>query len=306
MRWLVVGLSALLLASCGSTPRSSAPGAARLPAPRMILVGGHAADVAFGDGMALYAVTPDTLMRVRASRQHPLRRAPRNVSFLALSPNAETLIEERRSPSRIFLRAIRWRTGTMIWEIPFDENPYESSHVAWAADGRRFAVETGGRTNVWVIDRATGRVLRQAHSSGYLGRQPFSPDDQTLALNTNPAQLLDLRTGTGHHLGPSEGLDRAAWSPDGSTIAASISSGMLFVDVRTGRWRRLSIAALIPAWSPDGHMIAVFRIVSRGYDVAVLDAANGRTLSHHHFTNGFESSALAWSPDSRQLAFTST
>ena len=272
----------------------------------MVFVGGDAADVAFGDATALYAVTPDTLMRVRAGRGHPLRRARRGVSFLALSPDSETLVEERRSANATLLRAIRWRSGSVVWEIPFEENPYETSRVAWAPDGRRFAIETGGPMNVWIIDRATGRVLRRARTTGYLGRQPFSPDDETLALNTGPAQLLDLRTGTRRRIGPPEGLDRAAWSPDGSTIAASVGRSMLLVDVQTGRRRRLPIAALISAWSPDGRMIAVFRILSRGYDVAVLETANGRMLTHRRFTNGFESSALTWSPDGRQLAFTTT
>jgi Tol biopolymer transport system component len=77
--------------------------------------------------------------------------------------------------------------------------------------------------------------------------------------------------------------------------------------VRTGRQRTLPIPdALIPAWSPDGRMLGVFRILSHGYDVAVLDTANGRVLTRRHWTNGFESSALAWSQDSRQLAFTAT
>jgi hypothetical protein len=53
-------------------------------------------------------------------------------------------------------------------------------------------------------------------------------------------------------------------------------------------------------------MLGVFRILSHGYDVAVLDTANGRVLTRRHWTNGFESSALAWSQDSRQLAFTAT
>jgi hypothetical protein len=168
----------------------------------MILVGGDAADVAFGDAMALYAVTPDTLLRVRAGHARPLRRARRDVTFLAVSPDAETLVEQRRSAHGTLLRAVRWRSGTVAWEIPFEENPYETSRVSWAADGRRLAIETGGRTDVWIIDRATGRVLRRARATGYLGRQPFSPDDRTLALNTDPAQLLNVRTGTRRRVGP--------------------------------------------------------------------------------------------------------
>lgn len=174
----------------------------------MILVAADAADVAFADATALYAVTPETLLRVRTGHADPVQRAGRNATFLALSPDTRTLIEER---------------------------------------------QTFGR----------------APTAGYLGRQPFSPDDRTLALNTAPAQLLDLRKGARRRVGTPRWLDRAAWSP-------------------------------------DGRMLAVFRILRRGYDVAVVDRADGRVLTRRRWTNGFERSALAWSRDGRRLAFTAT
>jgi hypothetical protein len=134
----------------------------------MILVGGDTPDIAFGEATALYALTPDTLRRVNAGRKRPRQPVRRRVSFLSLSPDAETLLGMRYGASGTRLRAIGRRTGSVLWDIGFQENPDETQ-VAWAADGQRFAIEAGGRMNVWLIDQATGRVLRRASNHGVPG-----------------------------------------------------------------------------------------------------------------------------------------
>ncbi len=100
-------------------------------------------------------------------------------------------------------------------------------------------------------------------------------------------------------------VDEFTWSPDGRRIAYRGDDLTLSVATTSGVVTRLTADARAPAWSPDGHQIAfvtsVAHVNDQGEDeyVAVVRPdGSGRARLQLAFTAG-----VAWSPDSRRLAF---
>src|SRR5574341_2342365 len=112
-------------------------------------------------------------------------------------------------------------------------------------------------------------------------------------------------------------------SPDGSSVAYSVVH-----NGREGRpYRQVWISSLgggkhiqvggeadrgdQPVWSPDGHLIAFTgKIAGKdGLHVVKPDGSALRFLAEMKGTNSpltYEGSSIAWSPDSKQIAFVST
>ena len=112
-----------------------------------------------------------------------------------------------------------------------------------------------------------------------------------------------------------------AFSPDGSRVAYTVTTydgpgrarRQLFVmTLADGRSVRLGDdhTASSPQWSPDGRLVA-FKGTAEGRSGLVVSATDGtglRFLAEMVATNSpltFEGRAIAWSPDSRRLAFVS-
>ncbi len=124
---------------------------------------------------------------------------------------------------------------------------------------------------------------------------------------------------------------KAAWSPDGETIAVLqldfITGGgsLMLVDADGGNAREVAVATLhfgrfageyvptlrpyssgrfIPLWSPDGSQIAIPFLTDEGHGVFLYDVGTGelrpvsvsRRGSHLHLPR-------VWSEDGKRLAF---
>lgn len=101
-------------------------------------------------------------------------------------------------------------------------------------------------------------------------------------------------------------------SPDGTKLAVQAirrnDSDIIVVDLATGRRTAVADSATretLPVWSPDSKRLAYLTgILNQGRCIAVVNAdGTGRKL----FTNDLEHcSSVSWSPDGKELAFTST
>ena len=93
-----------------------------------------------------------------------------------------------------------------------------------------------------------------------------------------------------------------SWSPDGTRIAVEdiVAAGVSVVDVKTGRRTPVAVDGVSPAWSPDGGTIAFVDIDDRTAWGAAPDGADRHRLLP---ASAGKIMALAWSPDGKQLAF---
>jgi WD40 repeat protein len=162
---------------------------------------------------------------------------------------------------------VRVLTGHTLWV----------SSVAWSPDGKLIASGSGDTTlRVW--EAASGKtVTNQKLERGGVERVAWSPDGKYLATGHNEpsdqVRIWDTASWKPIHLMNPKGAVRTLeWSPDGKMVAA----GLGFVDP-----------------NPKSK-----NIVS---GITVYDSATGRTLAT--LTIPDDVMSLAWSPDSKQLAF---
>lgn len=146
--------------------------------------------------------------------------------------------------------------------------------VAWSGDGKDllfpFNLDVYAAPADGGSARLVARLARPGVDSAY-GPQS-SADGKWIAVvastESGASALYAVRSnGTGLHL-VARGGDAPAWSPTGERLAFADGRGIVVVDFRTGRRRRLADTGLDdpadvgPAWSPDGE-----RILYRGVDL---------------------------------------
>src|SRR5213079_1617625 len=172
-----------------------------------------------------------------------------------------------------------------------------ASAPAWSPDGRwlAFASNRSGKRDLWRVALDGSPAERLTDVTGELGEFRWSPDGRRIAfVLMDPAvpardarvigeaqrfarlYLVDVAgdaTGRGTaarlltpqdvHVGGHVGAGMSGpafdWAPDGAAIAFSHSPSLV-VDVATGRTRSLVATPAAeggPAWSPDGHWVAV-------------------------------------------------
>ena len=139
----------------------------------------------------------------------------------------------------------------------------EMRGVCLSPDGRRVSGATPAGASVVVWDTATGKPLRNL-----LARNPGA----------------------------------AAFSPDGARLAVNEAEDVVVWDLETGGelWRKaLPRGGASVAWSPDGRTVAALR---ENMVPMLLDAATGHVLARLEHPDARPCSALAFSPDSSQLA----
>jgi TolB protein len=187
-----------------------------------------------------------------------------------------------------------------------------------AVPARRLAFWENGV--LWLFTPASGSVERLAESA--LGSAfAWSPDGTHIAFSNgdmtssaiNVVRVADhqvttlIRWTDGHRPG------NLTWSPDGRRIAFDLSftdglnesSAIMVMQANGSQVRQLSAVGydMAPAWSPDGQHVAFMSAhIPYGKGTLYLVQPDGRNSTQ--ITDGLDMySHLAWSPDSRRIAF---
>ena len=323
-----------LVATGGSDDRSVRVWDARTGAQRLVLTG-HGATLgalAFLDGgKALASVDWDDVLRVwdleTGKETRRIEKAVRGLSAL-FSPDGKTVLTVDGADAVTLVEAV---TGNVLKRLPIKESAPTFAVAAdaslWVIGGRTCEPASGTcRASLWRWDAPSGEPQKLPLGDDVLIRAlALSPDKQRLAVSTGAGpmgrcddscavQLLELPGGRARWKVPqSEDVKELAFTPDGKTLLAGGSDGLLRdFDPESGRVRATLGGEVAPvsavALSPDGRWLAI------GTGDA---AAAGRPAQTQHvvlwdLTTGREArrlallgqavSALSFSADSRLLA----
>ena len=148
---------------------------------------------------------------------------------------------------------------------------------------------------------ALGRTIAVTREGGIELHPSLSPDGTLIAYASGPGDKMHIFVrqvagGRAIDLTPSMAGANPRWSPDGSRILFSSTTGAYVVPALGGTSRRIAADAVSGDWSPDGKEIVYAS--DRGLSVQPVDGGAPRTL-----TTTREAHSPAWSPDHRMIAF---
>jgi Tol biopolymer transport system component len=225
-----------------------------------------------------------------------------------------------------------WSTPTAGQGAPRAVTSFKDGRVLWPSisrDGKTVAFERG--FGVWTADTATGEAhevpiaLRGAPAAAAIEHRTFSDQIQELALSPDGKKIAFTVHGEIFSASAKDGGDAArvttnvgddaelTWAPDSRRLAfVSDRDGtnhLFLYDFGTGRETQLTSGRgrdNQPRFSPDGKWIA-FERDSR--ELRVIDPASKeeRAIATGVFDTPpfFDARDIAWSPDSRFIAYVS-
>jgi WD40 repeat protein len=260
------------------------------------------------DSQLLAVAAPGQVYLYQTSDFQLLNTFPTQANSLDFSPDGQVLaigidaitkgyLQLRQVPNGDILQVLE--SGTGIWAVRF-------------APQGDFIASGGYTTKVWSLDG----TLTTEQGPYINGRETssisFSPDGSLLAegvrteihisrllengrlTHVRQINLTNVHSGT---------VENVAISPDGSMLAAVLSTGTYAWNLETG-YRVFSaesestsnFASL--AWSADSRHLAA---ASTGFGVQVWDVRNLTAIASLHSYSGTYTS-LSWSPDGQELA----
>jgi Tol biopolymer transport system component len=243
-------------------------------------------------------------------------KIPVGCRFSSISPNFDWILYSCKNK----LWLAKARDAANVTLIIQDDN---FTGTSWSSDGENIAMGSQRRdqentyiASLWMFKRDTPTEKKLLYQgSSFCDRQLWSPSGKWILAvggsGKNSDAILVRTDGTGlEPLAPISIMNwwnGASWSPDGTHLAyASYFGEAKDLDVDTGVITKVysSTASplFMPAWSPDGKMIA---ILADSYParLAVVDSASKRVLNDLALPIAWkQSSDLFWSPDSKRIA----
>jgi hypothetical protein len=146
-----------------------------------------------------------------------------------------------------------------------DDGALASPDGRWIAFTRHRIQDNVDYGDQWVM-RADGTGAHRIRVAAS-GAEAWSPDGGHILYGDYELErgvLVDVASGSRTIVGPASCCAGAAWSPDGSEIAAvtggyGVANGIVLIDTKTETWRwayRGGVGFTRPVWSPDGKRIA--------------------------------------------------
>jgi Tol biopolymer transport system component len=181
---------------------------------------------------------------------------------------------------------------------------FEGFALDWSPDGESLAFsthsESGATLSIFDMTTDTATVIDKGSSFGYLD---WSPDSERMAYgryptDSDPEELVVIdRDGGNRRVIAGEG-SLPAWSPDGKLVAFILGSGGMAVAPADGiREHTIVASGNIFNWSPKGDALLVWRVSS----LSVVSLATHEAVELAG--NVLPGTGLSFSPDGQRVAF---
>jgi dipeptidyl aminopeptidase/acylaminoacyl peptidase len=221
------------------------------------------------------------------------------------------------------------KTETHLWMVKWDGSVHlqltygkdGASAPRFSPDGRYISFlssrpGTAKGDQVWVLDRRGGEAeqltnITDQNIQGYI----WSPDSKKLLLTLHPKSEPDPEEGKPPAPPKPIVIDRYHFKQDIQGYLRNDAFNALYLyDLATKKAEKLTTSKSVsenePEWSPDGALVAFVSNQdadpdrSDNTDVFVVDAKPGSAARKLTSWTGPDGGHLAWSPDSRSIAYT--
>ena len=252
----------------------------------------------------------------------------RNVSDPRISPDGAWVaysvrtpdLKEDRNTSDVWMT--RWDGQESVRLTTSKES---ESTPRWSPDGRYLAFlssrdDDNDASQVWLLPRTGGEAEKVSAEKGGVEDFDWSPDGRKLVLvvaDPDPDEAPDDEKASKKKTKKPIVIDRYQFKADGSGYLGKRRNHLSILDVATRKSEVLTTGdhdEELPAWSPDGKTIA---FVSKrmeeadrtdNFDIYVIEPRQGavpRALTTDERSDNQPDwgSRLAWSPDSKSIAY---
>jgi dipeptidyl aminopeptidase/acylaminoacyl peptidase len=225
------------------------------------------------------------------------------------------------------------KNDTDVWMVKWDgseqlqltSTPESESRPRWSPDGKYLSFvssrQEAKKAQIWLLNRAGGEATKLTEVKGGVSDYAWAPDSKRLVLvvsDPDPEVATAEEEREKAQEGPAKTqkpivIDRYHFKEDGDGFLRGERTHLYLFDIVAKKAEILTASTFnetSPAWSPDGSQIAFIRRHAEGdvdkipnQDVFVVDARSGAQPRRLTETTVEESGRLAWSPDSKSIAY---